>query len=282
MAIHPSQRYNAPHSIQAGVPLKTIIDQALVDLIAQSLRQVVPSFNTRRFKRNACERLETFELKGRAQHIADAMQQELPEDFEETSAILIRSMGPELTITQDYGLKPFFYMPHSDLIARYGVTHFKHGMAANYELTKRYTAEFSVRPYIQERPEESLRLLEKWTRDNNPHVRRLVSEGSRPRLPWGMRLKQIDAQPELTLPLLERLKDDPEFYVRRSVANHLGDIGKANLPVLIETCQCWLDQSKRLKNKETAKHRRWIIRHALRHPAKKGESQAMEIRSAAK
>lgn len=278
---HPSQHFEAPHSIQTGVPLKTIIDKKLVHLIAESLLPIYPDFNTQRFKRNASKQLESFELKGRAQHIADAMQRELPEDFMETSHILIRAMGPELEVTQDYGLKPFFYMPHSELIARYGATHFNDGMEANYELTKRYTAEFSVRPYLREWPDKSLRLLRKWTRDPNPHVRRLVSEGSRPRLPWGMRLNEIDAHPELTLPLLERLKDDAELYVRRSVANHLGDTGKANLPFLIETCQRWLDESKALEDRELAKHRRWIIRHALRHPAKKGNKIALEIRKAA-
>lgn len=278
---HPSQLFEAPQSIQTGVPLKTIIDKKLVQLIATSLHSVEPDFNTRRFIRNASRELEALELKGRARHIADAMQQELPEDFKETSDILIRAMGPQLEVTKDYGLKPLFYLPHSELISRFGATHFKHGMQANYELTKRYTAEFSVRPYIKEHPEKSLRLLKKWAGDPNPHVRRLVSEGSRPRLPWGMRLKEIDAHPEWTLPLLEMLKGDSELYVRRSVANHLGDIGKANLPVLLQTCLRWLDESKKLKNKEAAKHRRWIIRHALRHPAKKGNKAALAIRIAA-
>ena len=93
-----------------------------------------------------------------------------------------------------------------------------------------------------------------------------------------MRLKKIDAHPELTVPLLEILKDDPELYVRRSVANHLGDIGKANLPVLLETCSRWLDESTKLKDEDIAKSRRWIIRHALRHPAKKGHDEALGLR----
>jgi 3-methyladenine DNA glycosylase AlkC len=281
MAQHPAERFDAPNSIQTGVPLKTIISERLIDLIADSLKSVYPKFNTRRFNRYAKTGLVDLEFKERARHIADAMQAELPDNFDECAKLLIQSFGPELRVTKDYGLSPLFYLPHSELIGRHGASHFESGMHANYELTKRYTAEFSVRPYIVAHRENSLELLEQWTRDSNPHVRRLASEGSRSRLPWAMRLKEIDANPQLTLPLLERLKDDPDLYVRRSVANHLGDIGKANLPVLLETCQHWLKETKKMKDSEQAKRRRWIIRHALRHPAKKRERAALELRKLA-
>ncbi|MGB1128177.1 MAG: DNA alkylation repair protein [Opitutales bacterium] len=281
MVSHPVQRYRAPGSIQTGVPLKWIIDDSLVDLIAESIETVYSKINTQRFSRAAKASLDTLELKARASHIADAIQAELPKDFEQTARILIQSMGPELEGTQDNGLQPFFYLPHAELIGRFGSTHFQAGMQANYELTKRFTAEFSIRTYIAEQRDKSLCLLEKWTKDPNPHVRRLVSEGSRPRLPWAMRLKEIDANPALTLPLLEKLKDDPERYVRRSVANHLGDIGKAHLNVLLETCERWLDESQSMQDPTSAKNRRWVIRHALRHPAKKGESGARLLREKA-
>lgn len=282
MPAHPIERFSAPGSIQTGVPLKSIINGKLIDLIGESFKAVEPNFNTRRFKTYAKKRLEALELKERAAHIADALQRELPEDFAEGAEIVIRSFGPELEVTQDYGLQPFFYLPHAELISRYGTAHFEVGMRANYELTKRFTAEFSIRSYIVEHREKSLRRLKKWAKDPNPHVRRLASEGSRPRLPWAMRLKEIDANPGLTLPLLERLKDDSELYVRRSVANHLGDIGKANLHVLLSTCETWLDEANAMKDRGSAKNRRWIIRHALRHPAKKGHEGATALRRTAR
>lgn len=278
---HPIGRFSAPSSIQTGIPLKTIIDHKLVNLISESFEAVYRDFDTRRFKREAKDGLEDLELKQRASHIADALQRQLPDDFEEGSRILVRSFGPELEMTQDYGLQPFFYLAHAELIGRYGKDHFESGMKANYELTKRFTAEFSIRPYIIAHRDKSLRLMKKWITDPNPHVRRLVSEGSRPRLPWAMRLRELDANPGFALPLLEKLKDDPELYVRRSVANHLGDIGKANLSVLLETCKRWLGESRKIKDPLGAKNRRWLIRHALRHPAKKGEQAALQLRTLA-
>ncbi|MEO0508782.1 MAG: DNA alkylation repair protein [Verrucomicrobiota bacterium] len=282
MSGHPIERFSAPNSIQAGVPLKKVIDARLVDLISDSLEQVFSHFSTSRFKISAKNGLEELELKERAAHIADALQRELPDDFEESSKILIQSFGPELEATQDYGLQPFFYMPHAALIGRYSSNHFDAGMRANYELTKRFTAEFSIRGYIIEHRDKSLELLRQWTRDPNPHVRRLVSEGSRPRLPWAIRLKEIDTNPDLTLPLLEILKDDPELYVRRSVANHLGDIGKANLPTLLQTSERWLVETRSMTDPVHIKNRRWVIRHALRHPAKKQHKEALRIRLNAK
>ena len=278
---HPAERFAAPGSIQPGVPLKNILDQRLVALIAESLAAVHPRFDLRRFTAAATNGLATLELKARARHIADAMQAHLPADFKIAAPLLLKSFGPELQTTENYGLSPFFYMPHSELISRYAKSHFDEGMSLNYALTKCYTSEFSIRPYIVAQRAQSLRLLNEWTRDANPHVRRLASEGSRPRLPWGMRLRELDANPQLALPLLDRLKDDSVLYVRRSVANHLGDIGKAHLPALLGACQRWLEESQRMPDPQAAKNRRWIIRHALRHPAKKGHPEALTLRRAA-
>ena len=205
----------------------------------------------------------------------------LPVDTERCVQVIIQSLGPELDTTHDYGLKPFFYLAHADLISRWAETHFETGMRANYELTKRFTAEFSIRPYIVAHRDSSLAMLDQWCDDPNPHVRRLVSEGSRPRLPWAMRLKEIDKNPSLTLPLLEKLKDDDELYVRRSVANHLGDIGKENLPILLETCERWLEEVGKMRDLDQEKQRKWVIRHALRHPAKKENPDALKLRKAA-
>lgn len=281
MAQHPIHRFDAPKSIQTGTPLKEIINEHLVRLIGESLTEVYPDFDLDSFEHQAIRNLNILELKDRAKHIAGAMAAQLPNRFDETAEILISSLGPELRTTENYGLQPFFYLPHAELIAQNYRNNFTSGMRANYELTKRFTAEFSIRTYIIEYPRQALDLLEKWCDDANPHVRRLVSEGSRPRLPWAMRLKEIDKKPNLTLPLLEKLKDDSELYVRRSVANHLGDLAKDNLETILETCGRWLNESDSLDEKG-CKNRRWIIRHALRHPAKKNVQAAKELRLAAK
>src|SRR5829696_3962924 len=209
--------------------------------------------------------------------------EQLPADFRQLAPILIASMGPELAKTADNGLAPFFYLPHAHIIAAHGVTHFELGMKANFELTRRFTAEFSIRPFLAAHQDKALRLLMKWTADPNPHVRRLVSEGSRPRLPWAMRLPAFCQNPRLTLPLLEKLKDDPELYVRRSVANHLADILKDHAEFAYEVCERWVFEAKkgRLTDQQIAA-RNWIVRHAVRLPAKKEVARALKVRSACK
>jgi 3-methyladenine DNA glycosylase AlkC len=147
-------------------------------------------------------------------------------------------------------------------------------MSAQYEITRRFSAEFCIRPYLVKWPGRTLERLMEWTRDPDPHVRRLCSEGTRPRLPWAMRLKAFMADPTPVLPILEALKDDPELYVRRSVANHLADIAKDHPALALERCARWLEGA--------SAERRWVIRHALRHPAKKGVKEALELRARAR
>jgi 3-methyladenine DNA glycosylase AlkC len=280
--MHPSERFVAPHSILTGVPLKHLIDAKHVALIAESFAAVDAAFNTQQFTAQATEGLEALELKDRARKIAHALAQQLPKDVAHAAQIVTASLGKKLEVTQDYGLAPYYYMPHSEWIGQYGVADFESGLQANYEITQRYSAEFSIRPFIVAYESTCLQQLHRWCHDPNPHVRRLVSEGTRTRLPWAMRLKNIQAQPQLTLPLLEQLKDDPELYVRRSVANHLGDIAKDHLELALKISRRWLEESHHMQDRSQAKNRRWLIRHALRYPAKKQNAMALEIRTAAK
>lgn len=280
-ALHPAQRFVAATSIQTGVPLKELMDRKLIVLIGESLAGTVPGFDATRFLKQATRGLADLELKERALHIAHAMAAELPSEAENASALLIRSFGPCLTATEGNGLATFFYMPHAAFLGHYGIAHFASGMKANYELTQRFTAEFSIRPFLIQHREQSMKLLTKWATDPNPHVRRLVSEGTRPRLPWAMRLPEFQANPEHTLPLLEVLKDDSELYVRRSVANHLADVAKDHPEFAYDVCERWLNEIRRMDDSTLAENRRWMIRHAVRLPAKKGVDHANVIRNAA-
>lgn len=278
---HPSQRFIAPSSIQRGVQLKELMDRKLIALIGESLAAVVPEFNVKRFQACAFRGLDKLELKERALHIAHAMAEQMPASFDEIAPLLVKSLGPPLEQTDGNGLAPFFYFPHTHLIAAYGVSSFESGMTANYEITKRFTAEFSIRPFLIQHRSKCLKVLKRWAKDDNAHVRRLVSEGTRPRLPWAMRLPEFQADPNLSLPLLELLKDDVELYVRRSVANHLGDIAKDHLEVALNVCETWVNEVRRSNNMAVADHRCWIVRHAVRHPAKKGNARAIQIRAMA-
>jgi 3-methyladenine DNA glycosylase AlkC len=216
----------------------------------------------------------------RSARIAAALMEQLPADFDEAGPLLIAALGPPLTATEGNGLAPFFYMPYAHVIAERGVTRFESGMRANYELTRRFTAEFSIRPFVVEHQQPCLKVLAKWAADPDPHVRRLVSEGTRPRLPWAMRLRAIQQDPGLVLPLLEQLKDDPVLYVRRSVANHLGDIAKDHPQRAFDVCRKWIDEVDR-SDATQAEARLWIVRHALRLPARQGNKVAVKLRNAA-
>jgi 3-methyladenine DNA glycosylase AlkC len=255
--------------------------------LVESLSAVAPEFDAKRFQSRAVRGLKQLELKQRAQKIAQAMAEQLPGDFDDAAPLLIGSFGPPLTETEDNGLAPFFYFPHAELIASCGVSRFESGMQANYEMTQRFTAEFSIRPFLVEHRTRCLKRLRRWTKDANPHIRRLVSEGTRPRLPWAARLREFQDDPQLALPLLEKLKNDPELYVRRSVANHLGDIAKDHAEVVFGTCEKWLDEVGEMdasgggRRAERTKQRRWMVRHALRHPAKQGVARAVRLRKAA-
>lgn len=279
---HPSRQFQAPDSILRGVPLKDLMGRELIRLIGMSFVSVLPSFALKLFERSAMEGLEELELSQRARKIGLALAEQLPQRFSRACPLLLESFGPELIKTEGNGLAPFFYLPHSHFIMEKGLADFENGMKANYELTKRFSAEFSIRPFLATYPDQSLQLLERWTGDPNPHVRRLVSEGTRPRLPWAGRLREFQQNPQWMLPLLELLKDDPELYVRRSVANHLADILKDHPDVVLETCERWLREVRAKKiSSETAKARKWMIRHAVRLPAKKGDPVAQDLRTRA-
>ena len=277
MSTHPIERFKAPNNITAGQPLKDLFDRKLVGLIAQSFAAVHSEFDLRSFKKQASDGLEDGTMIQRSAHIAEALAAALPEDFREASKLLIAALGPEETRGEDQGLRSFFYMPHSSFIARYGEAHFTDGMAACYELTKCFTSEFCVRPFIMRHQKRALALLKKWTRDKDHHVRRLCSEGSRPRLPWASRLPALQADPTLALPILDALKDDSELYVRRSVANHLGDLCKDHADWVFDLCERWIDE---VSDAELArrKERHWMVRHAVRLPAKKNVAAALDLR----
>jgi 3-methyladenine DNA glycosylase AlkC len=276
---HASQQFQAPDAILQGVPLKDLMGLNLVRLIAQSFAEIVPKFDGRSFEQTAMDGLGALELSRRARQIGLALAEQLPQNFSEACPLLLASFGPELTRTEGNGLAPFFYLPHSHVIIERGLEDFENGMRANYELTRRFSAEFSIRPFLTKYPDQSLKLLKSWTKDPNAHVRRLVSEGTRPRLPWAGRLREFQQNPQRMLPLLELLKDDPELYVRRSVANHLADILKDHPDVVYETCEQWLKEiTKKSTPVEIVKSRKWMIRHAVRLPAKKEDDRALELR----
>lgn len=251
--------------------LKTFFSPALIRRLAGDLVRVHPGFDDKAFVGDASKGLDALELLDRGKHISRAMARHLPQDYPGAIRILLKSLGPEHATDElvGAGMAPFFYLPHTNFVAEHGLDHFDVSMTAQYELTKRFSAEGSIRPFIARDPERTFRALTAWTRDANAHVRRLASEGTRLRLPWAMRVPWLDANPERVLDILERLKDDPATLVRRSVANNLNDLGKVHPTLLARTARAWLEGA--------TEERRALIEHALRSAIKRGDKDALEL-----
>jgi 3-methyladenine DNA glycosylase AlkC len=268
--------------MEKGSTLKDLLDREAIDCLTHNLACVHERFDASSFRREALRGLAGLGIMERGHHLARIMRAHLPERYEAAVEVLIRSLGAPLARTDELGLAVFFYLPHVCFIGAYGVDAAHNGgadpfeisMRAQHEITRRFSAEFSMRPFLIRWPQRTLARLLEWTADSDPHVRRLCSEGARPRLPWAARLPAFIKDPRPVLPILEALKDDADLYVRRSVANHLGDIAKDHPALAFEICEDWL--------KGASVERRWLIRHALRHPARKGVKAAMKLRARAR
>ena len=251
--------------------LKTFFSPALVRRLAADLARTHPAFPVEAFVAQATRGLNRLELLDRSRHITRALAVHLPTPYPKAVAVLLRSLGPEHASDEllGLGMAPFFYLPHTMFVAEHGLDHFDVSIYAQYELTKRFSAEASIRPYLARFPEETLATLATWATDANPHVRRLVSEGTRLRLPWAPRVPWLDAHPERVLALLEMLKDDPASLVRRSVANNLNDLSKTHPALLMRTCEAWL--------RDATAERRALVEHALRGAVKRGSPEALRL-----
>jgi 3-methyladenine DNA glycosylase AlkC len=249
--------------------LKHFFNEEIVRAVAADLERVHPAFRAEDFVRRCMNGLAGLELVARGWHIADALNEHLPRPFAAAAEILVAALGPEIPATGEVGMAPFRHLPHVLFVQKFGLDDFEAAMRAQYELTKRFSAESSIRAYLVKHPKATYARLAEWAGDKNAHVRRLVSEGTRPRLPWAPRLRAFQENPRPVLALLERLKDDPVRYVQRSVANNLNDIGKDHPDLAVATCRAWLV--------DATPCRRWIVTHALRSMVKKGHRGALAI-----
>ncbi|MCC5834519.1 MAG: DNA alkylation repair protein [Opitutales bacterium] len=233
------------------------------------IQRVYPDLDEKAFLDGLKSELEPLELKQCMQLWADRLEALLPGDPVVMFRILVAALRPDEDAEE--GLASFQVWPLTELVARHGLRCFDPAMEALREMTQRFTAEFAVRPFLREETERSLAQFERWTSDPNHHVRRLVSEGSRPFLPWGERLPRFIEEPQLTLSLLERLKADASDYVRLSVANHLNDFSKVHPDLVVKTLKAW-----RRAYPDKLRYER-LARHACRTLVKQGHSGALEL-----
>lgn len=262
-------------------PFKNLINPELVRQVGHHLARVWPAFDRKAFEHAALKGLEELEFKARAVHLCTALERTLPADFHHAADVLeasIKPVPPALhehdpdkdlgTLrTDDTGVAGWALWAYGEYIARHGLAHPDRALQAQHAFTQRFTAEFAIRPFIVAHPGRVFATLKRWVHDPSAHVRRLVSEGSRPRLPWGLRLQALVEDPSPTLPLLEALQDDPSEYVRRSVANHLNDIAKDHP----ETVVAWVNTH--LPDAPPARVK--LLRHACRTLIKQGHPGAL-------
>lgn len=249
--------------------MKDSLGTDAVARIAHVLSAIIDDFPAKAFTQEALSGLDALELKQRVDHLIHVLAQFLPANFHLSAAILL-----QLKQHWDWGdesdaLSSFAAWPLIDYVAHYGRDEPELALHVLKELTPLFSAEFAIRPFIEQHFDITYQHLLLWCSDDDEHVRRLASEGMRPRLPWGVRLKQFCDDPQAIFPLLELLKDDPSVYVRKSVANNLNDISKDNPDEVIKLCQRWL--------KNASLERQFIIRQALRTLVKSGRQDVFPL-----
>jgi len=254
-------------------PFKKFFNVPLIESLGKHLHAQNPAFDEHGFVSFACFQLEELELKQRSARITDALERYLPSDFPSAVKMLLGALHPEDDVELSAqkmdarGVRGWAVMPMADFVARRGLGHFDLSMEALRQMTCRFSAEFAVRTFIRADLPAALEHIRQWVRSPNAHVRRLASEGSRPRLPWGQHLPDLIADPRPMLPILTVLRDDPSDYVRRSVANHLNDIAKDHPQLLADIVMDWYPGS--------GPERQRLLRHACRTLIKKGDAQIL-------
>lgn len=261
--------------------LREAINSKTFEGLAQRITQAYPEFMSREFlnslKQDSLNDLGLFE---RLEKVTEALIQFLPQEFTQAAPILINSLGSELDAlgddptAKDYGShQGFIVVALGNYIAQRNQPeepdHFNLSLQALLEMTKRFSSEGPIREFIIHQTAETLKTFDQWVHHENVHVRRLVSESLRPRLPWTQKIQRFIDSPEEIFPYLEQLKDDAHLYVRRSVANNLNDITKDHPERVCELLQNWVEPQN--------PQRTWLIKHALRTLIKKGHPQALEL-----
>lgn len=246
--------------------LKDIYSPQFYRQFSRIVGEVLPSFEADSFSRMIfVEDWSNKELKARMKHTAAVLNHFFPKEFETTAQIIEKIVKKLLTSGFKEQSIEFMFLP--DYIETFGINHFATSVKTMGFLTQFTSCEFAVRPFITRYGERMLAKMLEWSKHENHRVRRLASEGSRPRLPWAMAIPELKKNPQPILPILENLKNDDSEYVRRSVANSLNDISKDNPDMLLSIVRRWKGLSKNTDS---------ILKHASRTLLKQGHSEILE------
>ena len=255
--------------MEQNFQVRDVFNEEAVGQLALSLANIWHKFDANGFSQTINSQLRLLSFSQRAALIRDSLWKYLPKDYPRALEIILNALPSKIPGCEFTGFDRFMVMPQNDFVAKYGLDYYDLSMPALYEMTQRFTAEGAIRAFILKFPEKTLAVLSEWAEDENCHVRRLVSEGTRPRLPWAIQLKPFIEDPRPVLKLLEKLKADPELIVRRSVANNLNDIAKDNPDQVVKTLRRWS------KINDEGTH--WLIRHAARTLIKQGNKEALAV-----
>ena len=229
-----------------------------IDQLGDTIHQIHPVFDTSKFNQLVFgDNWEDKELKAKMRHVTHCLHTTLPDGYPQALTIL-EEIAPEFS--------GFDAMVFPDYVECYGLDDWDLSLPALALFTQYSSSEFAIRPFLAQDPERGMAAMRQWAGDENHHLRRLASEGCRPRLPWAMALPAFKKDPSPILPILEMLKNDNSDYVRRSVANNLNDISKDNPDVTLEICEQWHGHTK---------HTDWIVKHACRGLLKAGNKRAL-------
>jgi 3-methyladenine DNA glycosylase AlkC len=255
------------------IVLKDVLfNKTKINLLACELTEAYPAFNKNLFIQDAISKFPQLELKARITWIAECLKNHLPNHYQTAITIIINALpspsNPELS-DGDFG--DFIYAPYAEYIARYGCNKKDLALSLNalYEITQRFSAEDAIRYFINSFPNETFKKLFIWSTDKHYHVRRLASEGTRPKLPWAQKINTPITTP---IPILDNLFFDSTRFVTRSVANHINDISKTDPDLAIHTLSRW-KKTKQQNPKEMA----YILQHSLRSLVKLGNVKALQL-----
>jgi 3-methyladenine DNA glycosylase AlkC len=241
--------------------LKDEISAELAAHLASEISAAWPAFPTGQFGRDLDDALAPLELMARVDLLTERLVDTLPGDFETAAKVLWGTL-------ESAGFTGWMTLPCGNYVARAGVDRPAVALPLLAGLTPRWSCEGPIRPFIERHPSLTYEHLRRWVSDPDEHVRRLVSEGTRPRLPWAPRLRQLIADPSPNIELLDRLVEDPSPYVRRSVANHLNDIAKDHPNLTLDLANRWLPRGDGAA---------WAVRRGLRTLVKQGDPRALAI-----
>lgn len=239
---------------------KDSVDKKFVANLALRINQVYQTFDRTEYVRTVmADRFLKRELKDRLNTIARHLKDFLPPNYNQATAILIKA-APLVGEFSNWALTSY--------VEQFGQDKFDRSIKVLKELTRYGTSEFGIRPFVNQYPEEMIKIFLGWSTDRNEHVRRLAAEGSRPRGVWVAHIPEYKKDPRGVLKILEGLKADRSLYVRKAVANNLNDISKDRPELVIKTARRWL------KSKDPLTH--WIVKHGCRTLIKKGNPEILK------